>query len=447
MLNRRDCLRSIVTAGAVAGVSTGWVGQLAARMRTEGKQRHLVVLWMPGGPSQMDTFDMKPGHANGGSFKEIETSVPGMRFSEHLPNLAKRAKHLALVRSMQTKEGDHSRGTFLVRTGHRPGAPVKVPSIPAALSQELSAHSADIPDYVSILPSSFINPAAFSAGFLGAGREPLTVGGGASPFGPDGLPRPPVATSGDQPADLRVDNLLPPEGLGAQRLDRRKAYWDLLQSRYGASGRPGAPATHDTVYRRAMQLADSPLSSAFNLGQETDASRRAYGISPFGQGCLLARRLIEHGVPVVEVSLSGMGPLGWDSHIDNFKTVQSLSEQLDLGWSQLISELEERGLLESTTIAWMGEFGRTPKINERAGRDHFPDAWSCVLAGGGIAGGAIIGKTSDDGQEVVDRPVTVPDFLATIAKAVGVDPHKENISDERRPIKIADGEPIKELLT
>ncbi len=446
MWNRRDFVHAILASGATCGLSGSWANNLAAAMRQSGQQRHLIVLWMPGGPSQMDTFDMKPGHANGGSFKEIETSVPGLRFSEHLPKLSKLAHHLALVRSMQTKEGDHSRGTFLVRTGHRPGAPVKVPSLPAALAQELSAGNPEIPDYVSILPNSFINPAAFSAGFLGASREPLTVGGAVT-YNPNDPSAGAAAPAGGEPANLRVDNLLPPDDLSESRLRRRKEYWDLLQTRYGAAARPGAPATHDTVYRRAMKLAESPVSVAFDLTKETDATRRSYGISPFGQGCLMARRLIEHGVPVVEVSLNGTGPLGWDSHLDNFKTVQALSEQLDVAWSQLVVELEERGLLESTTIAWMGEFGRTPQINPQGGRDHFPDAWSTVLGGGGIQGGAIIGKTSPDGKEVVDRPVTVPELLATIARACGVDPHKENISDERRPIKIADANPIAELLS
>lgn len=443
---RRDCLRSILALGVTAGAASSWSQCLAADMRSAGKQKHLIVLWMPGGPSQLDTFDMKPGHANGGSFQEIATAVPGMRFSEHLPQLAKLADHLALVRSMQTKEGDHSRGTFLVRTGHRPGAPVKVPSLPASLAQELCDDSSDVPGYVSILPNSFINPAAFSAGFLGAAREPLTVGGNRV-FNP-AAPRRDSEPASDDPADLRVDNLLPPDDLGESRLARRKAYWNLLQAGYGASKRAGAAATHDTVYRRAMQLAESRLAGAFDLQQESDEVRRAYGTSPFGQGCLMARRLIEYGVPVIEVSLSGINPgLGWDSHADNFNIVKTLSQQLDLGWSQLMIELEERGLLESTTIAWMGEFGRTPEINAMGGRDHFPDAWSCALAGGSIAGGAIIGKTSDNGKEVVDRPVTVPELLATITAAVGVDPHKENVSDEGRPIKIVDGQPIRELLS
>ncbi len=335
-------------------------------MRQSGQQRHLIVLWMPGGPSQMDTFDMKPGHANGGSFKEIETSVPGLRFSEHLPKLSKLAHHLALVRSMQTKEGDHSRGTFLVRTGHRPGAPVKVPSLPAALAQELSAGNPEIPDYVSILPNSFINPAAFSAGFLGASREPLTVGGAVT-YNPNDPSAGAAAPAGGEPANLRVDNLLPPDDLSESRLRRRKEYWDLLQTRYGAAARPGAPATHDTVYRRAMKLAESPVSVAFDLTKETDATRRSYGISPFGQGCLMARRLIEHGVPVVEVSLNGTGPLGWDSHLDNFKTVQALSEQLDVAWSQLVVEWKSAACSNrQPSLGWASSVARRRSIRRVA---------------------------------------------------------------------------------
>ncbi len=443
-MTRRSSIQSLMACGASIACSNSWSQRLAAAMRESSTKKHLIILWMPGGPSQMDTFDMKPGHANGGAFKEIATAVPGMRFSEHMPRLAEQADQLAIIRSMQTKEGDHSRGTFLVRTGHRPGAPVKVPSLPAALSQELTLSDPEVPDYVSILPNTFINPPAFSAGFLGASREPLTVGNTTAPA-PDAPPNSNVPNDTGAPADLRVDNLLPPTDLEEARLSRRKAYWELLQSQYHAAERAGAAATHDTVYRRAMQLSQSRLTEAFNLHQESDATRRSYGVSPFGQGCLMARRLIEHGVPVVEISLSS-GPLGWDTHIENFPTVKRLSEQLDMGWSRLMIELRERGLLESTTIAWMGEFGRTPEINNNAGRDHFPDAWSCVLAGGNIVGGSIIGKTSASGREVVDRPVTVPELLATICKSVGVDPHKENISDERRPIKIADGIAIDELV-
>ncbi len=431
--------------GAAAGVANSWPSHLAAAMNKNRARRHLVILWMPGGPSQMDTFDLKPGTANGGPFTELKTGVPGLRFSQHLSGLSHYADHLAIIRSMQTKEGDHARGTYLLRTGQRPGSPIRYPAVGSALSKELSRHDPSTPDYVSITPSTFINPTAFTAGFLGASREPLTVASG-TPLDPT---QDAQATTADRErlANLRVDNLVPPAFLGDQRIDRRKKFWEMLQQNYGASGRAGAPSTHDTVYRRAMQLAESDLSETFDLTRESDDVRKQYGYDSFGQGCLMARRLIERGVAVVEVSLSeGPGGLSWDSHAENFPTVKRLSEQLDRAWSQLLADLKSSGLLEHTTFAWMGEFGRTPQINDMGGRDHFPNAWSCVLGGAGIVGGSIIGKTSDDGMEIVDRPVTAADLLATLSWAVGIDPETENVNEDRRPIKIAEGKPIHEIL-
>lgn len=436
----------MMSLGAAAGATMSWPGQLAARLRSKGNGRKLIVLWMPGGPSQMDTWDLKPGHANGGPFKEQSTVVPGMKFSEHLPELGKLADQLSIVRGMQTKEGDHSRGTFLVRTGQRPGAPFRYPALPASIANELADEESGIPGYVSILPNSFINPAAFTAGFLGASREPLTVASTAT-YDPAQLANPNNDGDGDSPVDLRVDNLLPPEYLTKQRIAQRKKFWNVLQDSYGAQERGGASQTHDTVYRRAMKLAESELVEAFDLSRESDDVRRRYGVDTFGQGCLMARRLLESGVPVVEVSLSdGPGGLSWDTHADNFTAVKRLSERLDRGWSQLMLDLKASGLLEETTIVWMGEFGRTPRINDNGGRDHFPNAWSCVLGGAGVAGGSIVGKTSKDGMEVVDNPVTAADFLATVCHAVGVDPETENMSDDLRPIKIMEGEPINDIL-
>ena len=443
--NRRESLKTLFTLGAVAGPLLSWPSRLAAQLKAQNSGRKLIVLWMPGGPSQMDTFDLKPGHTNGGPFKELQTSVAGMKFSEHLPELAKLAEHLSIVRGMQTKEGDHSRGTYLVRTGQRPGNPLRYPALPSALAKELAPNGSTIPGYVSILPNTFINPPAFSSGFLGAAREPLTVGNTVN-YDPTAAGADSSADA-DGPVDLRVDNLLPPDGIDRERIGRRQSYWNVLQKSYAAAARGGPSATHDTVYRRAMQLAESELVEAFDLKQESDEVRQRYGKEAFGQGCLMARRLIERGVPVVEVSLSdGPGGLSWDSHADNFNVVKRLSAQLDRGWSQLMLDLRASGLLEQTTICWMGEFGRTPQINEMGGRDHFPNAWSCVLAGAGIQGGSIIGKTSDDGMEVVDRPVSAPEFLATLCRAVGVDPSLENISEDRRPIKLVEAEPIAEML-
>ncbi len=194
---------------------------------------------------------------------------------------------------------------------------------------------------------------------------------------------------------------------------------------------------------------DSQLARAFDLSKEPGRTRDAYGQGRFGQGCLLARRLVEAGVAFVEVALGtlGGGAIGWDTHQDNFPTVKELSAELDAGWATLMDDLQDRGLLESTTILWIGEFGRTPQINRNAGRDHFPAAWTCVFAGGGVQGGAVHGKTSADGSEVVGGRAEIGDVLATLCAALGVDPDTENISEVGRPIRIAEGTPIREILS
>jgi uncharacterized protein (DUF1501 family) len=201
----------------------------------------------------------------------------------------------------------------------------------------------------------------------------------------------------------------------------------------------GPPAVgYKTAYDRAVKLMRSEAAGVFDLDKETDAVRDAYGRNRFGQGCLLARRLVERGVPFVEVTHGGAGQIGWDTHTGNFETVKELSGILDPAWATLMAELESRGLLESTLIVWMGEFGRTPKINTNTGRDHYPGAWSTVLAGGGIHGGQVVGRTSDDGMTVKERPVSVPDLLATVHTALGIDPATQNVSNVGRPIRLVD---------
>jgi hypothetical protein len=234
-----------------------------------------------------------------------------------------------------------------------------------------------------------------------------------------------------------------------------EARMDLLQEmeRDFVRKHPGiAPTSHQTAYDRAVKLMKTAAATAFNLEDEKEALRDAYGRNLFGQGCLLARRLIEHGVPFVEVGLTaqgGNGSFSWDTHNQNFQNVKTLSGILDPAWGTLMTDLKERGLLDDTLIVWMGEFGRTPKINGQQGRDHFPNAWSTVLAGGGIKGGQAIGKTSADGMEVTERPVSVGDFLATVVSALGMDPRKQNTSNVSRPIRIAEPNavPIKEVLS
>jgi hypothetical protein len=448
-LNRRDLLRLAAWGGVVGSGSSGLLPALAAQLGDHpSRKRHCVLLWMPGGPSQLDTFDMKPGHAHGGEFSETATTVPGLRFSEHLPQLADWADQLAIVRGLHTSEGDHDRGTYLVRTGQRPGGPLRYPAIGACLAKELGDETAELPQYVNIAPSDFISPGSYGSGFLGPRYAPATVN-------PDVQPR--LAAESDADGGAASDALPPLTRLGLDflRPDKRlrlggrmgrAELWDQLQADFLATRSAPNAVVQDTVFRRAMRLMESEAAAAFDLDEEPESVRRRYGAGTFGQGCLLARRLIERGVPFIEVSLGGNQGLGWDTHVNNFPVMRELCQELDAGWSTLMADLQERGLLESTTILWMGEFGRTPVINQEAGRDHYPNAWTCVFAGGGVQGGAIHGKTSEDGLEVIDGQVEIGDVLATLCAALGVHPGLENLTEMGRPLRIAEGNPIQSIL-
>ena len=429
--------------GLLGASASGWFPLLADQLAGDPKRRrHCILLWMTGGPTQTDTFDMKPGHANGGEFKEVATKVPGLRFSEHLPKLGEMADRLAVVRSLSTKEGDHGRGTFVVRTGQKPQGPIQYPSIGSSLSKALGKSDDAVPHYVSISPYRAFNQAAFGPGFLGPRHAALTVGA-TDVFSPQA----PAAAGGY--AELKVDDLAPAAGVDAAQFATRLELWRALQTRFMATHRGPSPVAHQTVYDRALALMNSSAAKAFDLSEEAASTRDAYGRGRFGQGCLMARRLIEAGVSFVEVTLGSVGNdiFGWDTHQNNFTQVKALSTELDNGWGTLMKELAERDLLDSTTILWIGEFGRTPKINPQGGRDHFPAAWTCVFGGGGIKGGQAYGKTSDSGEEVKDGQVDVPDILATLCAAVGVDPETKNVSDQGRPIKLAEGKAIRDILS
>lgn len=437
--DRRDLLRAM-GMGALGTSCARWLPALAAEVAQDPRrQRHCILLWMSGGASQTDTFDMKPDHANGGEFKDIATSAPGLRFSEHLPQLAQQADRLAVVRSLTTKEGDHARGTHLVRTGHVPAGDVAYPSIACSLAKELAAAGSLLPNYVSVAPQQQISPSAFGPGFLGQAYAPALVGANAV--------APAANPTGGQPlrlAELKLDDLELPTGVDPQQASRRLELWQAFEKRFFEQHSGGAFDAHHALYRKAADMMRPEVRAAFDLSSESEDARRAYGPGVFGQGCLLARRLVERGVPFVEVGL-GAG-LGWDTHQDNFRQVRRLSEELDAGWSMLMRELHDRGLLETTTILWISEFGRTPAINSMAGRDHFPNAWSCVFAGGGIRGGGAYGSTSADGSRVEENPVGIGDVLATLAAALGIPPDHENITSRDRPVKIAEGTPISDIL-
>ncbi len=438
-LSRRELMR-LSAAGVAAYSASGWLEAMADDVAAQPQRRRsCILLWMAGGPSQMDTFDLKPGHANGGLFRETQTSVAGIRLSEHLPKLAKLADRLAIIRSMNSKEGDHGRATFIVRAGYVPQGPIRYPTFGSLVAKELGSDDAEIPNFVSISPYRAFNTAAYGPGFLGSRYAPLLVGD--AQLG---------AQQSDDYQQLKVEDLAPPEKVTSESTRGRLELLSSLNDRF-VTEHAGPPAIgFKTAYDRAVKLMRSEAASAFDLSGEPDTLRDAYGRNRFGQGCLLARRLVERGVPFVEVTLGGINgqSIGWDTHIDNFQNVRQLSEVLDPAWATLMTDLADRGLLDTTLIAWMGEFGRTPTINPSGGRDHFPQVWSSVLAGGGIRGGQVIGRSSPDGGTIEDRPVSVPDLLATICTGLGIDPTTQNPSNLGRPIRIVDpaAKPLSEVV-
>jgi hypothetical protein len=444
-LSRRDWLK-LSLSGVVSYSLSGWLQSLAADTADHPQRRRsCILLWMNGGPSQLDTFDLKPGHANGGSFKEIQTSVPGIKISEHLPKVATHMERMALIRSMSTREADHGRATYQMRTGHIPGGPVQYPSIGSLFSKEMEQAGAELPNFVSIAPYRFFSPAAYGPGFLGPQYAPLVVGEGQQALIPI-----PGQQQSNYEGSLKVQDIDLPAGVDADRAAARIRLLGEMQKDF-LEERSALPSeSQKSAYQRAVTLMRSKATKAFNLDEEPRELRDRYGRNMFGHGCLLARRLVERKVPFVEVSLATVGnlALGWDTHVNNFDGVRRLCEVLDPAWSTLMEDLKSKGLLDSTLIVWMGEFGRTPRINGNRGRDHWANSWTTVLAGGGIKGGQVVGKTSPDGMSVEERPTRVEDFLATVALALGIDITKQNDSNVGRPIRIVEptAKPIKEVL-
>ena len=415
-LTRRDALKM-----AAAGVSTlslsGWFNVLAQGVAAKKtKTKRCVLLWMDGGPSHKDTFDLKPGTANGGTFEPIATSVPGIQISEHFPKFAPLMKHAAILRGMSTGEGAHGRAKYNMHTGYREGqGGVAYPSLGAIAAKELGREEFALPSFVSI------GNRTYGAGFIGTRYQPLVVND---------------PTRG-------VENLKPL--VAGSAFDGRVDLLDQMEKAFNRDYKAGAATAQRTTYDRAVTLMKSKEAKAFDLSLESAATRKAYGANRFGEGCLLARRLIETGVSFVEVALGG-----WDTHQNNFDRVKSLSATVDPAMSSLVTDLKDRGLLDETLVIWMGEFGRTPKINTRGdkpGRDHYPRAWSTVMVGGGIRGGQVVGKTDKEGGTVVDRPINALDFMATVCTALGIDHTKQNTTSNNRPIRIVDkgSKVVKEL--
>jgi hypothetical protein len=416
-LSRRDWLK--LSAAGISAVSlSGWLKVLAGHAaESKAKHKSCILLWMDGGPSHKDTFDLKPGTADGGEIKPISTAVSGIQISEHFPKFAKVMNHTAILRGMSTDEGAHGRAKYYLHTGYKEGqGGLTYPSLGSLVSAEIGPADAPMPNYVSIGGRSY------GAGFLGARHAPLIV---------------------NDPA-RGVENLKPM--VNERHFKDRMGLLQEMESAFFRDYRAEASADHKTTYRRAITLMQSREAKAFDLSQEPANSREAYGSNRFGDGCLLARRLVEVGVSFVEVTLGG-----WDTHQNNFERVKQLSQQCDPAMAALVHDLKHRGLLDSTLIVWMGEFGRTPRITQRGGkpgRDHYPRAWSTLMIGGSIKGGQVIGKTDKEGANVIDRKISALDFLATVCENLGINWKKQNNTPIGRPIRIVDkgANPIKELL-
>ena len=412
-LSRREWLK--LAAAGVGGASlSGWMPMLArAAEQQKARQKSCILLWMDGGPSHLDTFDPKPdAPANvRGDLQAIPTAVPGLLVGEKFAKLAPLMKHAAVLRGMSTEEADHGRARLYMHTGYKPGVGgLTYPNLGSIVSAEIGPPDAALPNFV--VTGTPLNKYDFvtNPGYRGPLHQPLA------------LPDPARGLEDLNPAVAR------------EQFDERVDVLQELERGFARTRPVGAAEERRTTVGRALQLMRSGKGKAFDLSQETAAVRDAYGDSDFGRGCLLARRLVEASVPFVEVYLSN-----WDTH-EKVVVEQSRRRmtELDAGLSALVTDLKERGLLDSTLIVWMGEFGRTPRVNRDGGRDHYARAWSTVFFGGGVKCGQSIGKTDKEGAAVVERPITVPDFMASVCRALGINHAKSLTASGGRPVRLVD---------
>ena len=402
-MKRREFLTS--TAGVLGLLQTLKANQ--EEIKKNGKSA--ILLWMGGGPSTMDIWDLKPDAATGGPFRPIGTSGD-VQICEHMPLMAKQMHNMAIVRSMSTREADHMRGRYYMHTGYVPNPSIEHPSYGSLLSHQLRRDDIEIPQFVTVGGGSM------GAGFLGAQYNPFSVNS-------DGRIR---------NLDMKVD----------ERLIQRAYALDLIETNFINQKRGSLAKDHQSVLKQTFNLLTSEQMKAFKVAGEPEPVKERYGDNGFGKGCLMARRLVEVGVPFIEVNLGG-----WDNHQNIHPTLKDNKlPVLDQGMSALVEDLEQRELLKDTAIIWMGEFSRTPRINGNAGRDHWARSWSVVVGGAGMNGGIAVGATNDDGTKVITDPYSSQDVMASVCKALGISLSTTFTSKSGRPMKIANsGKIIKEL--
>lgn len=387
--------------------------------KKKAKDVSVIMLWMAGGPSHIDTFDPKPKADTKikGPFEAVETNVSGIFIGEHLPKLARQMDKMAILRSVSHGDGAHERAEHYMQTGYLPLPTLEFPSYGSVIAHEKGIQN-NLPAYMQVLGGAN----GQSAGFLGGSFNPFYAGNPGDP-------------------NYRVGDLQLPGGVTQARLDRRRRLLGAIDTLKGAKS--DAIKSMDTFTDRAYGLVTSKASQeAFELSKEDAKLRDEYGRNGFGQSCLLARRLVEAGVRFVTITQGG-----WDMHSNVFPSLQNgMLPSLDQGFSTLLRDLKDRGMLETTLVVWMGEFGRTPEVNMNQGRDHWPNAMSVVMAGGGVKGGQVIGSTDEQGAAPASRLIHVEDIAASLYHSVGLDPNKEYITPTGRPIKLAnEGSIVHEL--
>jgi hypothetical protein len=420
-LNRRGFLGS-VAAGATALAADMTVldvlKQPALARELKRNEKRVILLWLAGGSSQLETWDPKPGTPTGGPFRSIPTVVPGVHISELMPKMAQRIDQTCIIRSLNTKNGDHGGGARLMMHGRRDDASVRYPDMGAVLARELGQIESKVPDYVSFYSATegrMMAPG--SGGFLGQRYEPMYL------------------TTGNTP-----ENLHRLEEISEQDHFERAELRELMSRRFERGRSSRALGSHNVAYQRVRGLMAS--ESLFDISREPQKVRDKFGPTQFGEQVLVARRLVEAGVPFVRVARAW-----WDSHGQNFETHQEMVPELDHVMATLLDDLRERGLLENTLVITLAEFGRTPEINASLGRDHFASAWSATLSGAGVRGGSVYGKTDKNGRSVTQGEVGPAQLFATIYQALGIDHQKEYMVGSR-PVPLTDPgtEPVREVL-
>ena len=420
-ISRRAFIGSTALGGAAVAANMHQLDLLtspALAQELQKKERRVILLWLAGGASQLETWDPKPGRPTGGPFAAIPTNVPGMHISELMPQMAQRMQHTAIIRSLNTRDGSHGSGAKMMQLGRRPEPNIQYPDLGAVCARELGRANSQVPDYVTFYTATEgRGNVTTNAGFLGARFSPMFL------------------TTNSKP-----DHLSLPDGISEIDHQQRADLRQLLSQRFAQGRSSGTLNSHAEAYSRVHGLMSS--EALFDINDEPQWVRDMYGPTLFGQQALVARRLIEAGTPFVKVSRAW-----WDSHGQNFETHLELVPELDRVMSALIDDLKQRGLLENTLVITLAEFGRTPKINGSLGRDHFASAWSASLTGCGVQGGAVYGASDEDGQRVRDGEIGAGQLFATIYNALGIDHHHEYYLGARPlPLVDLDIEPVREVL-